>query len=377
MSEHLSQVETPSLILDLDRLDRNLARMRSQLAPWPQVAFRPHMKTAKCVEVARRALPHGGPIMVSTLHEAEYFLGHGFDDILYGVGVSPDKLPRIARLAARGAKMTVILDSVAMAEALGAFLQAGGPTITALIEIDTDGHRSGVSPDAPELMEIGAALSQWGLLGGVLTHAGESYQARSLDELHAYAELERSGAVRAAERLRAAGWAAPVVSVGSTPTALFAQDLTGVTEVRAGVFMFQDLVMAGVGVCTPDDIALSVLTTVIGHQAGRNWIITDAGWMAMSRDRGTERQAVDQGYGLVCDMAGTPIGDLVMVSANQEHGVIAERAGAALDLSAFPIGSRLRILPNHACATGAQHGAYVVVAGGPEIVDRWARERGW
>ncbi|MDP1618064.1 alanine racemase [Phenylobacterium sp.] len=376
MSEHLSQVETPSLILDLDRLDRNLARMGAQLAPWPKVAFRPHMKTAKCVDVARRALPQGGPIMVSTLHEAEYFFGHGFDDILYGVGVSPDKLPRIARLAGRGAKITVILDSVAMAEALCGFLAAGGPPITVLIEIDTDGHRSGVRPDAPELLEIGAVLSGAGALGGVLTHAGESYQARSLEDLHAYAELERSGAVQAAERLRSAGWAAPVVSVGSTPTALFAQDLTGVTEVRAGVFMFQDLVMAGVGVCSPNDIALSVLTTVIGHQASRNWIITDAGWMAMSRDRGTERQAVDQGYGLVCDMAGAPIGDLIMVSANQEHGVIADRAGAGLDLSAFPIGSRLRILPNHACATGAQHGAYTVVRG-EEILDRWTRERGW
>lgn len=167
-----------------------------------------------------------------------------------------------------------------------------------------------------------------------------------------------------------------MVSVGSTPTALFAQDLAGVTEVRAGVFMFQDLVMAGIGVCTPDDLALSVLTTVIGHQADKNWIITDAGWMALSRDRGTERQAIDQGYGLVCGLDGQPIGELIVVSANQEHGVIADRNGGAIDLDHFPVGSRLRILPNHACATGAQHGGYAVLEDGV-VIDRWSRERGW
>lgn len=376
MSEHLSQIETPSLILDLERLDKNLARMRDQLAPWPHLSFRPHMKTAKCIQVARRALPAGGPIMVSTLHEAEYFFGHGFGDILYGVGVSPDKFARIARLVERSARITVILDNLATAQALSDFVGATGLVVPALIEIDTDGHRSGVAPGAESLLAIGQVLHGTGLLRGVLTHAGESYNSRSIEDLHAYAELERSGVVRAAERLRAAGFDAPVVSVGSTPTALFAQDLTGVTEVRAGVYMFQDLVMAGAGVCTPDDLALSVLTTVIGHQADKNWIITDAGWMALSRDRGTERQAVDQGYGLVCDVDGQRIGDLIVVSANQEHGVIADRHGGAINLADFPVGSRLRILPNHACATGAQHGGYAVLGNGA-VVDHWSRERGW
>ncbi len=376
MSESLTQLDTPCLILDQARLDRNLARMRRQLATWPQVVFRPHMKTAKCIEVARRALPEGGPIIVSTLHEAEYFFDHGFDDILYGVGLAIDKLPRIARLAARSARLTVILDNVVTAQALGDFVRESGLSIKALIEIDTDGHRSGVTPEAEALLAIGQVLQAAGILHGVLTHAGESYNARSEPELHAFAELERSGAVRAAERLREAGLSAPVVSVGSTPTALFAQDLAGVTEVRAGVFMFQDLVMAGVGVCTPDDLALSVLTTVIGHQAEKGWVITDAGWMALSRDRGTERQPVDQGYGLVCDIGGRRIGELIVISANQEHGVIADRLGAPISPDDFPVGTRLRILPNHACATGAQHASYVVLEDGV-VIDRWVRERGW
>src|SRR3546814_5431242 len=122
--------------------------------------------------------------------------------------------------------------------------------------------------------------------------------------------------------LRDAGLPCPVVSVGSSPTAHFARNLDGVTEVRAGVYVFFDLVMAGIGVCTLDDIALSVLTTVIGHQHDKGWIIVDAGWMALSRDRGTQSQRVDQGYGVVCDEAGSPLPGLLVTGANQEHGIV-------------------------------------------------------
>ena len=142
--------------------------------------------------------------------------------------------------------------------------------------------------------------------------------------------------------------------------------------------MFFDLVMAGLGVCSVDDIAVSVLTTVIGHQPARNWLITDAGWMAMSRDRGTSKQRVDQGYGLVCDIDGHPVEDLIMADANQEHGIVARRGGESLDVTRFPIGSQLRILPNHACATAAQHHQYTVVSHASHRVDAvWQRFSGW
>ena len=245
-----------------------------------------------------------------------------------------------------------------------------------LIEIDSDGHRAGLSPTDPAITAIGQILVEGGAdLRGVMTHAGESYGAVGDDALAAFAEQERAAAVSAADRLRAAGLPCPVVSVGSTPTALFARDLTGVTEVRAGVFVFFDLVMAGIGVCAPEEIALSVLTTVIGHQRDKGWIIVDAGWMAMSRDRGTQSQAVDQGYGLVCDEAGTILPDLTVIRANQEHGVIAARSGAAPP--PMPIGTRLRILPNHACATAAQFDDYVVLPQGGGTPVFWPRIRGW
>ena len=191
------------------------------------------------------------------------------------------------------------------------------------------------------------------------------------------ARRERDAAVHAARRLRDAGFEAPVVSVGSTPTATFAEGLAGVTEVRAGVFVFFDRVMAGIGVCRTEDIALSVLATVIGHQPDRGWALTDAGWMALSRDRGTAKQNVDQGYGLVCDAAGHPIPDLVVVEANQEHGIVAHRSGEPAKLPHLPVGSLLRVLPNHACATGAQHGRYHVLGADGAVAESWERFSGW
>jgi D-serine deaminase-like pyridoxal phosphate-dependent protein len=149
--------------------------------------------------------------------------------------------------------------------------------------------------------------------------------------------------------------------------------------VRAGVYAFFDLVMANVGVCTPDDIALSVLCSVIGHRPDKGRVITDAGWMAMSRDRGTQAQAHDYGYGLVCDVAGRPIPGLVFEEANQEHGVLRWAGDDAGDLvDRFPPGSLLRILPNHACATAAQHEAYLVIPATPSApLQRWERFGGW
>src|SRR5690606_1758868 len=159
--------------------------------------------------------------------------------------------------------------------------------------------------------------------------------------LRAFAAQERDSVTAAAKALRDAGLDCPVVSMGSTPTVLFAADLTGITEVRAGVYMFQDLVMAGIGVCAIDDIALSVLVTVIGHRPGRGHVIVDGGWMAMSRDRGTGDQPIDQGYGVVLDLDRRSLGDAVMIAANQEHGVLARRDGGALDLTDYPVGRRL------------------------------------
>lgn len=372
---NLNELETPALVLDRERLDRNITRMRSRLAA-RGVPLRPHVKTAKSFEVVRRALDgQPGGITVSTLKEAEQFFAHGVTDILYAVGIAPAKLEHVAALRRQGAEITIILDSVESARAVKEKSGTLGVDFPALIEIDSDGHRSGVQPGSPELIEIGRILGAQ--LGGVMTHAGGSYNCRSVDAIRAMAERERAAVVRCQEALRGAGLACPVVSVGSTPTATHGDTLDGVTEVRAGVYMFFDLVMAGLEVCAVNDIALSVLATVIGHQARKNWIITDAGWMALSRDRGTAKQKIDQGYGIVCDIDGRVIPDLIVADTSQEHGIVAARHGSAIDPGRFPVGTRLRILPNHACATGAQHAAYKVVNGNTAIEAEWTRFSGW
>jgi D-serine deaminase-like pyridoxal phosphate-dependent protein len=377
----LTELETPALVLDRSKLDRNLERMSAHIRGLGGM-LRPHVKTAKSIDVVRRALRDTpGGITVSTLKEAEYFLAHGIRDIVYAVGIAPAKFAHVFSLLRSGADLKVIADSIAAVKQLGAAARTAGVRVPVLIELDVDGHRSGVRPDSQLLLDLGQSLTTTAgvMLAGVLTHAGDSYNCRGADALTRFAERERAGAVGAAQRLRAAGHEVSIVSVGSTPTGTFTRDLSGVTDVRVGVYMFQDLVMAGIGVCSIEDIALSVLVSVIGHQSERGWIITDGGWTALSRDRGTASQSVDQGYGLVCDVGGRALAeDLIVTSTNQEHGIVARRDAGAIDPQRFPVGTLLRVLPNHACATATEHGCYHVVDGTePEVLDRWERFAGW
>jgi D-serine deaminase-like pyridoxal phosphate-dependent protein len=378
----LSDLDTPAALLDEARMDRAIARMQQRMDTLG-VALRPHVKTAKCLEVARRQREAGARgITVSTLKEADEFFAAGFDDILYAVGLAPQRIAHAFELLARGCRLKVVVDSVAAAEAIARAAREAGPRPEVLIEVDSDGHRAGVAPESELLLQVGRALhgggTGGGLLAGVMTHCGASYECRSAQALQAMAERERERCVQAAGRLRAAGLPCPIVSVGATPTALSAQKLDGVTEVRAGVYVFYDLVMAGLGVCTPDDIALSILTTVIGHQPAKGWVLTDGGWMAMSRDRGTQAQKVDYGYGAVCAADGSLMPGWVMSGANQEHGIVSHAGSAeAADVERrFPIGSLVRVLPNHACATASQFDSYQVIAGGGPI-QRWERFDGW
>ncbi len=373
----LQTLETPAALVDAQRLQRNIERMQQRMNALG-VTFRPHVKTTKCLQVVQRQLDAGASgITVSTLKEAEQFFAAGVVDILYAVSIVPAKLPHALALRRQGCDLKVITDSVSSAQAIVQFGKAQGEALEVWVELDVDGHRSGVHPESDVLLEIGHVLSGGGMrLGGVMSHAGSSYEYDNSEALQAIAEQERSATVRAAERLRQAGLPCPVVSVGSTPTALSATQLQGVTEVRAGVYAFFDLVMHNVGVCSTDELALSVLTTVIGHQAEKGWAITDAGWMAMSRDRGTQKQKRDFGYGLVCTEEGVPLADCVFDSANQEHGIL-RFAGNNADIAGrFPVGTRLRIFPNHACATGAQHPQYHALLQGGEV-ETWPRFYGW
>lgn len=379
LAMNLFELETPSLVIDKNKIQNNIAKLSDRLKNLG-VKLRPHGKTAKNIEIINMCMnSNSDGITVSTLKEAEYYFQNGIKDITYAVGIAPIKLNRIANLIKKGADIKIILDSIEQAEIVTDKAKEYNVVYQVLIELDCNGHRSGLRSNDSLLIDIGNLLNtdDGTILQGVLTHAGQSYQSKSIDDLKKIAKAERECAVKCAEKLRSNNLPCPTVSIGSTPTASFIEDITGITEIRAGVFIFHDLVMAGLGVCEINDIAISVLSSVIGFQKQKGWIITDCGWMALSRDIGTSTQKTDHGYGLVCDINGEQLDDLIVVSTNQEHGIISDRFGSKVVTDRLLIGDMVRILPNHACATGAMHDKYYVIDGGTEIIDIWDRINGW
>jgi D-serine deaminase-like pyridoxal phosphate-dependent protein len=366
----LDQLVTPCLVLDRAILQRNLVAM-SRIARGHGVAFRPHLKTAKSAAVARLATAgEAGGITVSTLAEAEYFARHDFRDITLAAGVTPEKLDRAGDLARQGIEMTVITDDPVTA----ARIASHPAPVRALVEVDSGERRGGVAPDSGALLVTARALGA--RLSGVLTHGGHSYLGRSVADMQRIAEEERAAAVFAAGRLREAGLACDVVSVGSTPTAIHSQRMDGVTELRAGVYMFQDLFQAAIHSCTHEDIALTVLSSVIGRRPGENAVLLDAGALALSKDRSTGNTGADAGYGLVWDRNGRPVYGICRIErVYQEHGVAIGRTPLPFDQ--LQVGARVRVAPNHACLTAAAYERYHVVEGGDAIVDVWDRNNGW
>lgn len=373
---------TPCLILEQDVLQKNLDRMDA-IARSGQVNLRPHCKTAKSAEVARRATAnHSGAIAVSTLHEAEYFLTNGFTDILLAVGMVPSKLPRIDRLQRAGADITVILDSVEMARALALKARDLPKPLPVLIEIDAELHRTGVPPLAEELTGIGAIIhaSDTLRLRGVLAFGGIGYNQVSREGIAAAAEQVRKCAVTAADRLRAAGLPCHIVSIGATPTRLAADSLEGITEIRPGVYVFMDLMQQTLGVCGYEDIAVTVLASVIGWNRAEQRVYIDAGALALSKDQGMARPGkLYAPYGLVRSPESPfPFENVGVTAVNQEHGYVSRiNDKAPFPFDAFPLDSRVRIIPNHVCHTAACFDRYYVIDAEGLVVDAWDRDIGW
>ena len=372
----ISDLPTPSLIVERGRVAVNTRTMRERMTGLG-VSLRPHAKTAKSVNVARMALgDDAGGLTISTLAEADYFLSHGFTDLTYAVCIAPGKLDAVQALMERGADIKIITDNVDAGRAIAAH----GGEFKVLIEIDCGEHRTGVAADSEALLAIAKAITGPGSgarIMGILTHAGHSYGSRDAAAAAVIAEAERAAAVAAATRLRDAGFETPIISVGSTPTATHAKSLQGVSEARPGVYVFQDLFQAGIGSCRIEDIALSVLATVISRTPDRGTLMIDAGGLALSKDRSTGvlEGGGDCGFGLVCDLQGRLLPGLRVASVHQEHGEIHVADPSVLD--ALPVGTMVRVLPNHVCMTAAAHDVYHVVDGGTEVVDTWGRCNGW
>ncbi|HEY0081178.1 MAG TPA: alanine racemase [Pyrinomonadaceae bacterium] len=375
---NLSELPTPALVLDAARVRRNAERMQARVEGMG-ARLRPHIKTHKCVEVARlQTSARASALTVSTLAEARWFAARGFTDLTYAVPIEPGKFAAAISLARDCERLALITDDAEIPAQLNAAARAANVKLDLFLKVDCGYHRCGVEPGTSEAFEIPRRIADASHLrfAGILTHAGHSYHSRSVEELRALARHERDLMVEFAAALRAAGINVPVVSIGSTPTISTVDHLAGVDEARPGNYIFFDAFQATLGSCRFEDCALTVLASVVHRDSTRRKVVIDAGAIALSKDRGAADLDPECGYGHVLDLEGRDL-DLRVGSLSQEHGVIEARAGdddALFDR--LKVGTRLRILVNHSCLTAAQHPHYNVSEAG-RIVDRWQIQRGW
>jgi D-serine deaminase-like pyridoxal phosphate-dependent protein len=361
-SLQLADLPTPALLLDRDRLEANLARMAERCDALG-VTLRPHLKTHKCVEVADLQRDHGARgVTVSTLYEARVFADHGVDDITWAFPFIPSRLDEARRLAER-VTLRITLDASQTLE----LLEAAGVPFHVWLKIDCGYHRAGVDPDAPAALELARRLAASRILrfDGLLTHSGHAYHAATRAELRTIAEQERQAVAGLRARLAAEGITV-AASVGSTPAMSAVTSLAGVQEARPGNYAFYDGMQLGLGSCAATDCAVTVLATVVSSRPGAAHCVVDAGALALSKD--TAPQLPAAGFGTVYEdyASGTLLADGRLTSLSQEHGVL---------FPALPVGTRVRILPNHSCLTVACFDEYHVVEG-DTIVDHWKIWRG-
>ena len=201
--KNLNELFTPCLIIDKSKLSKNIERLNT-IVNNTKAKFRPHLKTAKCREITKILTRNfGSRAMVSTLEEIEKLKDCGIDDFLYSVAIVPNKLKRIASCLSNNCKVTVSIDHISMAEELVNFCKTTGNKIPAVIELDFDGHRSGVRPDAKQqIIDIGKCLSDAGLFRGIMSHAGASYNLSNDEDLIKCAKNEAEQTLQAVNILK-------------------------------------------------------------------------------------------------------------------------------------------------------------------------------
>lgn len=371
----LDSLSTPALVLDLERLRQNAQRIGNRVRSLG-ADLRPHVKTHKCVEVARiQTAGHSGAITVSTMAEARAFAAQGFDDITYAVPIEPGKFDAAIELTRACKTFNLITDDRQIPALLNEAAKHAGVVINLFLKIDCGYHRCGVDPHSAETVEMAREIAESSNLrfAGILTHAGHSYHCATREARLAVARQERDVMSEMAQRLRSAGIEVPITSIGSTPTITTVDHLEGIDEARPGNYIFFDAFMATTGSCSFADCALTVLAAVVHRDLPRGKLIIDAGAIALSKDRGPVEFDPVCGYGQLLDLTGQSLG-LRIDSLSQEHGESSDLNSSALER--LPVGTRVRVVPNHSCLTAAQHRHYNVVEN-ERVVDRWEIQRGW
>ncbi len=362
----LAEVDTPSLVIDLDILERNLRRMALRMRKLG-VRMRPHFKTHKSIPIAetQEELQAVG-FTVATLPEARALMDYGRCDLTWAFPLILSKLPFLGHYL-RNATLRLVVDSPQAVAALEETCRledaAGGSDypVHVWLKVDCGYHRAGVDPEAPVAVDLARRIADSRRLtfDGILSHSGHAYRVRGCRSLARVAEEERRVMVDFAERLRAAGIEVPGVSIGSTPAMSAVENLDGITEVRPGNYVFYDYTQCAIGSCEIGDVALTVLSSVVSSQPGARHSVIDAGALALSLDRGPEW--VEPCYGRIFgDYPAKELDpELQVASVSQEHGIV--NRSLAVD-------SRLRILPNHSCLVVPGFDRYVV-ARGEKVVD--------
>jgi D-serine deaminase-like pyridoxal phosphate-dependent protein len=369
----LETLKTPSLVLDILKVKRNAERMSWRIKQFG-ADLRPHIKTHKCIEVARiQTAGHSGAVTVSTLAEARAFAANGFTKITYAVPIESGKFNEAIEIS-RDCELSLITDDVDVPDQLNDAATQANVHLNIFLKVDCGYHRCGVEPN-PEATEIPRRITSASNLrfAGILTHAGHSYNCQTKPEVLALAKHERDVMADFGEALRKEIGQVPIVSIGSTPTITSVDHLSGIDEVRPGNYIFFDAFQATLGSCSFDDCALTVLASVVHRDRDRRKVIIDAGAIALSKDRGPVGLNPECGYGKVLDLNGKDL-NLTVSEMSQEHGVIIAKDENIFDR--LRVGSRVRVLANHSCLTAAQHSRYNVLEG-ENIVDHWQIHTGW
>jgi D-serine deaminase-like pyridoxal phosphate-dependent protein len=351
MSAVLPEVATPALVVDARILEENIRSM-AERAGRHGVRLRPHAKTHKSLEIARRQRDAGATgLTVATVSEAEVFAGAGFTDlfIAYPLWADPAKGRRLRSLAERG-DLSVGIDSAEGARALAAQLGAASEAVRVLVEVDSGHHRTGVAPRAAGVLADRARHA--GLrVEGVFTFPGHSYAPGEREKV---ARQEAAALAEAAEALTSHGVAPAVLSGGSTPTAQLVES-SAMTEMRPGVYVFGDAQQLELGTVAPTSVALTALATVVSHSCGQ--VVLDAG----SKVLGADRAPWATGFGRLLDHP-----DARITGLSEHLAVVAWGEDGPLP----DIGSRLRVVPNH-CCTAVNLADELVVCADGAAADRW------
>jgi D-serine deaminase-like pyridoxal phosphate-dependent protein len=364
---------TPYIEVDEVRLDRNLAAMQAR-ADRAGVRLRPHIKTHKSLEIARRQIALGAVgLTAAKPSEARIFVEGSFPDITlaYPIVTAASLDDLLESAGSRGARIACVAADAVGVAAVETAAARHRARLACYLKVDVGLGRVGVKPDDPNAVAMARLIADSPHLAfaGLLSHAGHVYAATGNDGIAAIAAREAQDLLSLRQRLDRAGLDVPQVSTGSTPTVLGAPIQAGAEEIRPGNYAFLDLTALRLNVCRPDDLALSLITRVVAVNGP--YAIIDAGSKALSSDLGPHSTG-GSGYGIALAAGAGAEGMAYKVERlSEEHGFVSHKGNPP------SVGSLLRIFPNHSCAVVAQFDRYVFksIAGEGSLVPIDARGR--